>query len=109
MSELALGECAAKCIVCKTTLRNFEEDGFNHPMGGLEFTTRGHYGSAVFDPMDGTHLSINICDGCLRRAGEEGNVLLGFPRPAPPPSPMMRWPLVVVESEAALSASEREP
>jgi hypothetical protein len=38
-----------------------------HPMGGLHFSTRGHYGSRVFDPMDGkdTKLDIAICDECV--------------------------------------------
>jgi hypothetical protein len=38
-----------------------------HPMGGLHFITYGHYGSRVFDPMDGkgTTLDIAICDECI--------------------------------------------
>lgn len=38
-----------------------------HPIGGLHFSTRGHYGSRVFDPMDGkdTKLEIAICDECI--------------------------------------------
>ena len=38
-----------------------------HPMGGLHFETHGHYGSRIFDPMDGkgTKLDIAICDECL--------------------------------------------
>lgn len=38
-----------------------------HPMGGLHFMTYGHYGSRVFDPMDGkgTTLDIAICDECI--------------------------------------------
>lgn len=38
-----------------------------HPMGGLHFQTYGHYGSRVFDPMDGkdTRLDIAICDECV--------------------------------------------
>lgn len=38
-----------------------------HPIGGLHFQTRGHYGSRVFDPMDGksTTLDVAICDECI--------------------------------------------
>lgn len=38
-----------------------------HPMGGLHFQTYGHYGSRVFDPMDGkgTTLDVAICDECI--------------------------------------------
>lgn len=38
-----------------------------HPIGGLHFRTYGHYGSRVFDPMDGkgTTLDIAICDECV--------------------------------------------
>lgn len=89
------------CIVCKKVLENTgpspcEE---NQPSGGTSFQSRGHYGSAAFDPMDGTYLEINICDPCLVQAGTDGNVLIGFPRPSPPRGPMMQWPLVEVESE----------
>ena len=47
------------------------EDGdINQPYGGLAFQSEGHYGSTVFDPMDGTYLEVNICDECLLRASE---------------------------------------
>lgn len=38
-----------------------------HPMGGLHFQTYGHYGSRIFDPMDGkgTTLDVAICDECI--------------------------------------------
>jgi hypothetical protein len=52
------------CAICNDDLAN-PFDTANQPSGGVEFTTPGHYGSAVFDPMDGTYLAINICDRCL--------------------------------------------
>lgn len=90
------------CIVCRKPLENIDpgEDGHNQPDDGVAFQSHGHYGSTVFDPMDGTYLEINICDPCLKSAGEEGNVLMGFPRPAPRPGPMMQWPMEVVEQES---------
>lgn len=90
--------CNINCIVCNKPLKNLEADASNHPIEGTAFTTCGHYGSTVFDPMDGTHLEINICDPCLSAAGEKGNVLLGFPQPAPPRGPMMKWPLKEIDS-----------
>ena len=89
------------CIVCDKPLRNAapEEISQNQPSGGTAFQSRGHYGSTVFDPMDGTYLEVNICDPCLTKAGAEGKVLIGFPQPAPPPGPMMQWPLTTIESE----------
>lgn len=80
------------CIVCGGSLKNvggFEE---NQPLRGAAFQTSGHYGSAVFDPMDGTFLEINVCDSCLREAGGRGRVLMGYPRPVAPRFPMVRWP-----------------
>ena len=60
------------CIVCNESLDNLEyelRDGTMcevHPMGGLHFSTRGHYGSTIFDPMGtGETLDIAICDTCV--------------------------------------------
>ena len=55
------------CIVCGRKLENFGSDE-NHPLKGVEFVARGHYGSAVFDPTDGSRMIANICDECLKAA-----------------------------------------
>lgn len=79
------------CIVCRKPLENLsEDDRHNQPIGGTAFQTLGHYGSD-FDPMDGTFLEINICDPCLKSAGADGMVLMGFPQPAAPRGPMSKW------------------
>lgn len=58
------------CIICKTGIENW--DVYNssksviHPINGTAFRTYGHYGSTVFDPMDGSFLEIVICDNCLK-------------------------------------------
>jgi hypothetical protein len=62
------------CIICEKPLSSFDEEG-NQPNDGLEFFTRGHYGSTVFDPMDGSGLAINVCDDCLTKAAEKQHVL----------------------------------
>jgi hypothetical protein len=73
----------APCIVCGAELDGYghyiegSEPYFNQPDGGTGFTTEGHYGSTVFDPMNGNTLSISVCDPCLTTAGEMGRVLLG--------------------------------
>jgi hypothetical protein len=61
------------CIVCKTPLDNLEyelPDRSNvevHPMYGLHFTSYGHYGSTIFDPMGtGEKLDVAICDRCVQ-------------------------------------------
>lgn len=64
------------CIVCNKQLESATPGETNQPYGGTTFTTRGHYGSTVFDPMDGSFLEINICDECLTRAGERKQVLV---------------------------------
>ena len=64
---------ALPCIVCGCGL-----DGWswpNQPLDGLAFSTRGHYGTTAFDPMDGSALEINVCDRCLQAAGAAGRVL----------------------------------
>ena len=56
--------CKIPCFVCGAELVSLS-DSSNHPSGGLEFTTYGHYGTTVFDPMDASELIINICDTCM--------------------------------------------
>jgi hypothetical protein len=43
------------------------EDVENQPAEGTAFQSQGHYGSTVFDPMDGSYIEINVCDDCLRK------------------------------------------
>ena len=58
------------CIVCNAEVKNWDEAYSHgeekiHPIGGTVFRTYGHYGSTVFDPMDGSYLEIVVCDDCL--------------------------------------------
>jgi hypothetical protein len=63
------------CFVCDKELENwvYESKATGkmvevHPMGGLHFQTRGHYGSTIFDPMGtGETLDIAICDLCVMK------------------------------------------
>lgn len=61
------------CLSCGEELDNLDynmQDGKRvevHPMSGLHFRTYGHYGSTVFDPMDGSYLDIAICDECVAK------------------------------------------
>lgn len=58
------------CFKCDKEMENImEEDGLQ-PIGGLAFITAGHYGSAVFDPMDGSCIEIAICDDCIEYAAQ---------------------------------------
>jgi hypothetical protein len=72
-------EPSIPCIKCYRLLENTTEEGSNQPMRGLEFTTPGHYGSEVFDPGDGGHLIINICDECINDARDHRLVLYRRP------------------------------
>lgn len=69
-----MSEESLPCIVCRGRLFNVCRDSENQPSEGTAFMTYGHYGSTVFDPMDGTALEINICDSCLTQAGHDGVV-----------------------------------
>lgn len=54
------------CLVCDKELTNWDwSDEHIQPLSGLHFKSYGHYGSAVFDPMDGSSLDIAVCDECL--------------------------------------------
>lgn len=68
---------ALPCIVCGKALENVDNFEGNQPYAGTEFHSYGHYGSTIFDPMDGQVLMLNVCDDCLRQLGAEGKVLLG--------------------------------
>jgi hypothetical protein len=59
------------CIVCHRHLPDIDtgvRPKDNHPSGGSEFHTYGHYGSEVTDGLDGIAHCINVCDGCLKIA-----------------------------------------
>lgn len=68
--------CKIPCFVCGSELKSFDPISMNHPIGGIEFTTYGHYGTTVFDPMDATELAINFCDPCIKDGIEKQRVLL---------------------------------
>lgn len=62
------------CFKCEKLLDNKHYQSklkdsyvYVHPMSGLHFQSYGHYGSTVFDPMDGSSLDIAICDECLKK------------------------------------------
>jgi hypothetical protein len=69
------------CVVCLKELEGMDSKS-NHPLGGLEFVAVGHYGTTVFDPMDGSKLAINICDPCLRDAIKRSRVVGNYSRTA---------------------------
>lgn len=64
---------ALPCIVCGGALIGCSTP--NQPLDALAFSTSGHYGTTLFDPMDGSALEINVCDPCLAKAGAAGRVL----------------------------------
>jgi hypothetical protein len=58
------------CFICEKKLEpafpdGIADDAFNQPYAATAFTTHGHYGSTVFDPMDHSYLELTICDECL--------------------------------------------
>lgn len=48
----------------------------NHPSDGVECSTRGNYGSTVWDEacVSTKVLSFNVCDGCLTAAADKGRI-----------------------------------
>jgi hypothetical protein len=81
--------CPIPCFVCGEHLTEVGEEDINHPSGGLVLNSFGHYGTTVFDPMDGSWLELNICDECIKLNAARGRILVASPRPqrlAPPPN-----------------------
>lgn len=63
-----------ECISCGKELDNLSYEMLNgavievHPMRGLHFQTRGHFGSSIFDPMGADEtLDVAICDLCVMK------------------------------------------
>lgn len=69
-----------KCFKCDKELACIHEDHdiFIQPMSGLAFQTKGHYGSAYFDPMDGSYIELCICDKCLEDADNDQTRMIKF-------------------------------
>lgn len=60
------------CIVCELEVENLGQvisgdANIVQPLAGTAFRTYGHYGSTIFDPMDGSYLDIVLCDTCLTK------------------------------------------
>lgn len=96
-----MAEFALPCIACGKQLQNSFEDVENQPSEGTAFHTHGHYGSTIFDPMDGQYLELNVCDDCLRKHSDRvllsrkakpvlcDGVLVGWCKT--PGRPLMPW------------------
>lgn len=71
------------CIVCDRDLREvFNDEDYNQPYAGTAFKSYGHYGSTIFDPMDGkSFIELYICDTCLRDKSD--NIYTAQDSPAP--------------------------
>lgn len=67
----------AICISCKKQMKNLQFGQGFQPIDGLAFSTRGHYGSGYFDPMDGSYLELCVCDECVEGLEKQGAVLRG--------------------------------
>lgn len=64
-----------KCVICDGKLSCWSQEGEAiQPIGGLSFISYGSYGSTVFDPMDGTMITICVCDKCLMKDIDEKKV-----------------------------------
>lgn len=95
LSDGSTLEMPLPCIVCGVALEDAlpgEGEVTNQPHAGTSFTTHGHYGSTVFDPMDDSEsLTITVCDPCLRRRAGEGYVINTVVTPQRPKRKVRRW------------------
>jgi hypothetical protein len=46
----------------------------SQPYEATSFYSYGQYGSTAFDPQDQSQILVNVCDGCLSKAGTAGQV-----------------------------------
>jgi hypothetical protein len=58
------------CLICGKELACVFPDApfdvYNQPYKATAFTSHGHYGSTVFDPVTSSrYLEVNLCDECL--------------------------------------------
>lgn len=106
------------CFACGRELKQIDSDApVNQPYAGTSFETHGHYGSTIYDPMDGHYLEINICDACLalhperviegrdRQPVTEAGVIVGWEDVSWKPVP---WVISVKERDYALEVTRRE-
>lgn len=65
------------CAVCGKQLEAAlgNAGGVNQPYAGTAFSTPGHYGSTIFDPMDGSTIEITICDSCVANIRDKGRIM----------------------------------
>lgn len=68
------------CFKCGKQLSNMLEPASvrNQPWDACTFNSYGHYGSTVFDNLDGAQIEINVCDDCLT-AGKEAKIIGYWP------------------------------
>lgn len=72
-----IAEDCTPCIVCGNVLpKAIPGESVNQPYQGLMCSTRGNYGSTIFDPMDNTSLAFIVCDNCMIESATKGRVLL---------------------------------
>lgn len=67
------------CFRCGKELYEVFEPQFHNgiiqPYKGTKFSSSGHYGSTIFDPMIiGENLIINVCDECLHNNRENARI-----------------------------------
>lgn len=115
-----MAKFALPCIACGNELVNVDaEVETNQPYNGTAFTSHGHYGSTIYDPMDGHYLELNVCDACLalhhnrvmegrnyRLIIEEGSVT--GTEPIKPPWKLVHWQPTKDEIDHALSTTIEE-
>jgi hypothetical protein len=78
--ESRMSRNALPCIVCNAAVENIDDSFANSPHAATTFETHGHYGSTIFDPMNGSFLVLNVCDKCIERLATEDKILLGQDR-----------------------------
>jgi len=69
---MASEEDFVHCICCEDALDVID---YLHPKCGTYFVTYGNYGSTVFDPIDGSTMTIFVCNTCLEKKKWAAHIL----------------------------------
>ena len=62
-----------QCIICDKALEMVNKI-WNLPKEAVNFYTYGHYGSTVFDPINGSVMNIIVCDDCLIKKSDKTSI-----------------------------------
>lgn len=93
-------------LICVRCDKELDDISTYQPNDGLCFMSYGHYGSTVFDPLDGSYLEIVICDECLQKVQKREVNVKYTPNHSNEPEAPEDWVIDWEEVERSLDSME---